>query len=82
MNELINDWQFRVMKSQMRPFMESDGEYHFRIRYGDGKDVSGPCHDCGTSVGLYHIPGCDIEECPVCEGQLSTCGCEDDPTRY
>ncbi len=33
------------------------------------------CHDCGAKPGHYHHPGCDVEECPGCGGQLIGCEC-------
>ncbi len=36
------------------------------------------CHDCGVDVGEYHHPGCDMERCPYCGGQLISCGCLDE----
>ena len=42
-------------------------------------EPSGRCHDCGIKHGGKHHPGCDIEKCPRCEGQLIGCGCFDDP---
>jgi hypothetical protein len=33
------------------------------------------CGDCGCMPGNYHHPGCDIEECPRCHGQLFSCDC-------
>ena len=33
------------------------------------------CHDCGVEWGCVHHMGCDMEECPVCGGQLGM-GCD------
>jgi hypothetical protein len=33
------------------------------------------CHDCACPPEGYHHPGCDMERCPRCEGQLISCGC-------
>lgn len=44
-------------------------------------DPEGRCHDCNVKSGGYHHPGCDMERCPKCGGQLISCGClevEDD----
>jgi hypothetical protein len=37
------------------------------------------CHDCNVQIGGFHHPGCDMEECPRCYGQLISCGCIPDP---
>jgi hypothetical protein len=53
-----------------------------RIRYGSERNAekygfaNRPCHDCAAVAGQYHVPGCDMEECPQCGGQLISCGCE------
>lgn len=36
------------------------------------------CGDCGTPPGGFHHLGCDIQECPVCRGQMMSCGCRFD----
>ena len=35
------------------------------------------CHACGieNKKGNFHHPGCDMERCPKCKGQLISCGC-------
>ena len=52
----------------------------------DGVPKDHRCHDCNVELGGFHHPGCDMERCPKCGGQLISCGCldeEDDrPTRY
>ncbi len=36
------------------------------------------CGDCGVQPGGFHHPGCDIQRCPVCSGQMLSCGCRFD----
>jgi hypothetical protein len=49
------------------------------IRYGFEKrnfiKHSERCHDCNIARDGIHHPGCDVEECPKCFGQLISCGC-------
>lgn len=34
------------------------------------------CPDCSVARGQYHVPNCDMEECPLCHRQLWFCDCE------
>jgi len=38
-------------------------------------DKDKKCHDCGCMEGERHVPGCDMERCPFCGGQLISCDC-------
>lgn len=48
------------------------GDFYF------GEPEGTRCSDCGAKVGYFHHPGCDQEVCPVCGGQLLSCGCIDE----
>lgn len=50
-----------------------DGRKMPQVRY-----VGERCHDCACPNGGFHHPGCDMERCPRCGGQLISCGCLDD----
>ena len=57
-----------------------DGKAVAAIKYGS-EDYDFPvsknsvCHDCNARPGEYHHIGCDMEQCPVCGGQLLSCEC-------
>lgn len=53
-----------------------DGEEIEPIPYSPDYD-SERCHDCYTPRGGIHHPGCDMEQCPRCGGQLISCSCWD-----
>jgi len=36
------------------------------------------CGDCGVEEGELHQLGCDLERCPICEGQFISCDCNYD----
>lgn len=80
-----------LCKDCKRGMHESDGCREFAIPMKDGSNSppvkhgeetradwgsdGGRCHDCGAKVGKFHHPGCDVEECPKCGGQLIGCSC-------
>jgi hypothetical protein len=61
--------------------IETDSGIFERVRYGKERSryrivpKGRPCGDCGVAPGGFHHPGCDLEECPRCVGQLFSCGC-------
>lgn len=55
--------------------------YGQETRFGPGwEDDPQRCHDCNVASGGQHHPGCDVEECPRCRGQLISCGCLEEET--
>ena len=65
------------------PIIHNGKEYE-PIKVGDPGDwlfgMTERCGDCNAKTGHYHHPGCDNERCPVCGGQLLSCGCVDGST--
>ena len=50
------------------------------VKFEDGTEMpsipsDSKCHDCNVHAGGFHHPGCDMEGCPNCKGQLISCGC-------
>jgi hypothetical protein len=64
--------EMREAKSCILPDVEIEGKWYKRnIQY---HDINIKCHDCGIVNGNIHHFGCDMERCPVCKGQLISCG--------
>lgn len=64
------------------PFEWIGGEVFERVTF---HDENKRCHDCGIVNGVnLHHPGCDVEECPKCGGQVIGCECgfDEDHTEY
>jgi len=57
-----------------------NGQFYNPIKVGDhgdfceGKDENIRCYDCHAPIGKPHHQGCEAEKCPICGGQLITCG--------
>jgi len=48
-----------------------DGVVCMTLRHDD----DGVCYDCNVGPGMHHHPGCDLERCPRCGGQMIGCDC-------
>jgi rRNA maturation endonuclease Nob1 len=80
---MIEGWPEKIIAAQEIKYLKFEGRDIPRIRYGKEQsdwDAALPCHDCRVLEGEFHVPSCDVEECPVCGGQLIMCDCEFDET--
>jgi hypothetical protein len=72
---MLDNWPEEIKKAQEIKFYKIGKKNYKRIPYY-GEE---PCHDCMITNGQLHVPGCDIEICPVCEvGQNIGCDCLED----
>ena len=78
--EVSSEWPARITAAQAITTYTLNGRQVKRLPYGrDGAEVvtAVPCPDCAVLAGQLHVPGCELECCPVCGGLLTACGCLD-----
>ncbi len=77
--EVTADWPQKILNAQEITHYRIDSNNYRRIPYGQERprwDDSRNCHDCAVISGQFHVPGCDVERCPACGGQVISCSCD------
>lgn len=74
------DQEMTTARSCSASVLHRNGTSISMIPYGGerGWGTSPRCGDCGVRSGGFHHLGCDIQCCPVCRGQMISCGCRFD----
>jgi hypothetical protein len=82
---VVEGWPEKIQEAQKILTYRIAGKEHPRVRYGkesmDWQASRIACHDCGVLEGEFHVPSCDVEECPNCRGQMISCGCQVETTK-
>ena len=77
---MAEGWPEKIIAAQKIVSLRHEGHDVPRVRYGeehsDSSAETTPCPDCGVLKGDFHVPSCDVEECPVCGHQLISCDCQ------
>lgn len=75
--EMISTHPVKIVLAQTRDVWIIEGQLYERDVHTE-QYAAGPCHDCAVLPGQFHVPGCDSETCPRCNGQWAFCDCEDE----
>lgn len=77
----VCDWCGQEMTSAAScgiDVLHQDGRPIPMVSYGPGlgrRSRRDRCGDCGVARDGFHHLGCDLQVCPVCGGQMLSCGC-------
>ena len=64
-------WSTEISAAQIHDTYWIRGVEHERVAHlGDRR-----CTDCGVEPRQLHVPGCEEEHCPACDGQVISCEC-------
>ncbi|GAB5405638.1 MAG: hypothetical protein Aurels2KO_38690 [Aureliella sp.] len=74
------NWPAEIEKAQKAKSISVRGKKYARIPMGKEKGMNTErlriCGDCGAAPSQLHVPGCEVEQCPVCESQRAACPCD------
>lgn len=77
--QVMKGWPEKIEEAQTITFYEVDGTKFERVRFGSEVPSSAAgrkyCRDCAVLQDEFHVPGCDVEECPRCRDQALFCAC-------
>ncbi len=77
--ELCNQDMINSNGCNKKYYQFSDGSILPAIQYGKDhriKRLPSRCGDCACKKSNYHHLNCDMEICPKCKNQLTSCDCE------
>jgi len=81
--QVSEHWSRRIREAQRDRTRAINGRTYQRIPYGREGGPWAPESRTGgdgpASRGQLQVPGCDIERCPACRGQMMSCGCVEGP---